>query len=534
MARHCPPSPIAGSEAELAAVAAALGAREVTGFSRAEAALLEGAGPAPRDAVTAARDAIAAGQDPLGDAFCRLRSAAVRRRAGATYTPATLVGSMVDWCSARVTPARVVDPGCGSARFLVAAAPRFRDAVLLGIEKDPLAALTARAHLAACGLASRSRVRLEDYRAVELSPARGPTLFVGNPPYVRHHDIEPSWKRWLARQAAGLGLRASGLCGLHLHFYLATALHARAGDVGCFVTAAEWLDVNYGQLARQLLAGPLGLARVDVMRADAMPFADAQSTAAIAGFELGRSAATAAVRLDAPVGAPLEGGRLVPRAELAGAPRWTSLRRRRRPRPGWVELGELCRVHRGQVTGANKVWIASAHTPPLPPGVLWPTVTRARQLFEAGPTLASAAHLPRVVDLPRSLDAFGDHDRRLVDDFLQWARERGAHERFVARHRKPWWTVGLRAPAPILATYMARRPPAFVRNLAGARHINIAHGLYPREPMTDRALDALAAALNGAATLADGRTYAGGLTKFEPREMERLLVPDVTVISRAA
>jgi hypothetical protein len=24
----------------------------------------------------------------------------------------------------------------------------------------------------------------------------------------------------------------------------------------------------------------------------------------------------------------------------------------------------------------------------------------------------------------------------------------------------------------------------------------------------------------------DGRTYAGGLTKFEPREMERLLVPD--------
>ena len=24
----------------------------------------------------------------------------------------------------------------------------------------------------------------------------------------------------------------------------------------------------------------------------------------------------------------------------------------------------------------------------------------------------------------------------------------------------------------------------------------------------------------------DGRTYAGGLTKFEPREMERLAVPD--------
>ena len=101
----------------------------------------------------------------------------------------------------------------------------------------------------------------------------------------------------------------------------------------------------------------------------------------------------------------------------------------------------------------------------------------------------------------------------------------GASAGFVAQNRKAWWSVGLREPAPILATYMARRPPAFVRNLAGARHINIAHGLYPREPMTTGALDALARYLAGATSLADGRTYAGGLTKFEPKEMERLLVP---------
>jgi hypothetical protein len=73
---------------------------------------------------------------------------------------------------------------------------------------------------------------------------------------------------------------------------------------------------------------------------------------------------------------------------------------------------------------------------------------------------------------------------------------------------------------------MARRPPAFVRNLAGARHVNIAHGIYPREPMSVEMLDALARHLARSVDLAEGRTYAGGLTKFEPREMERLLVPD--------
>jgi hypothetical protein len=72
---------------------------------------------------------------------------------------------------------------------------------------------------------------------------------------------------------------------------------------------------------------------------------------------------------------------------------------------------------------------------------------------------------------------------------------------------------------------MARRPPAFVRNLADARHINIAHGIYPREHMDDATLDRLASSLRGAVDLGQGRTYAGGLTKFEPREMERIPVP---------
>jgi adenine-specific DNA-methyltransferase len=72
---------------------------------------------------------------------------------------------------------------------------------------------------------------------------------------------------------------------------------------------------------------------------------------------------------------------------------------------------------------------------------------------------------------------------------------------------------------------MARRPPAFVRNTAGVAHLNIAHGLYPREPLADGVLDRLAAHLRGSVTLGQGRVYAGGLTKFEPGEMERLPVP---------
>ena len=130
-----------------------------------------------------------------------------------------------------------------------------------------------------------------------------------------------------------------------------------------------------------------------------------------------------------------------------------------------------------------------------------------------------------MIDLPVDLDRFQGSERRAIDRFLDRARSLGAHAGYIARNRRAWWSVGLREPAEILATYMARRPPAFVRNTSAVRHINIAHGLYPREPLPDRVLDRLTEYLATATRLDDGRTYSGGLTKFEPREMERLLVP---------
>lgn len=72
---------------------------------------------------------------------------------------------------------------------------------------------------------------------------------------------------------------------------------------------------------------------------------------------------------------------------------------------------------------------------------------------------------------------------------------------------------------------MGRRPPAFVRNLCGARHINIAHGLYPLDNLSDETLNKLTVYLRENVSLRNGRTYAGGLTKFEPKELERVLVP---------
>lgn len=523
------------TEAALLALSVALGAKDVGDWSDGEVSLCRNLPAVPPALVRQFRDRIAAGDDPLGELFCVLRPPPVRRLQGATFTPPAIVSAMLDWVSPPC-PNRVVDPGLGSGRFAVAAGRRFPKACLLGIESDPLPAAIARANLAAAGLASRSRVVVGDYRYARVPAFPGKTLFIGNPPYVRHHLLDAAGKKWLVEEAARRGLTASQLAGLHVHFFLATLAKASPGDVGVFITAAEWLDVNYGSLVRELFLGALGGKQIFVIEPKAMPFPDADTTAAVTAFEVGSRPKSVRLRRIEAIDdlRNINSGRLVRRERLETERRWSHLARGcRRPPDGYIELGELCRVHRGQVTGANKVWIEGPHSSGLPQSVFFPTVTKARELFRAGVVLDDASKLRRVIDLPLELDVFDGPERRAIDRFLAMARRLGVHEMYVASNRKAWWSVGLRQPAPVLATYMARRPPAFVRNLADARHLNIAHGLYPREPLGDTILRNLVEYLSKSTRMSEGRTYAGGLTKFEPREMERIFVPAPELLAKA-
>lgn len=484
--------------------------------------------------LTAVRKAILAGCDPLGDAFLRLRSPLERRPAGAVYTPHPIVESMMSWLSSQGTPDRIVDPGAGSGRFVMAAGKKFPDAELVGVEVDPLAALMLRANFHAHGWMQRATVLVEDYREVKLPVFAGVTAFIGNPPYVRHHDIGETWKAWYAARFSEFGIKASGLAGLHLHFFLQTRLLAKEGDIGAFITSAEWLDVNYGSALRRLLIDELGGLALHVLAPTVEAFPGTASTAAITCFRVGETQVPMRVR-SVPTLELLNGlskGQEIARDKFQTEKRWSIIVRPTTTyTSGEIELGELFRVHRGQVTGANNIWIAGEHAAELPDSIKIASVTKAKDLIDAGENLQCAKALRRVVDIPADLEEFDRHEQRHINAFLAWAKMQGADQSYTAQHRKAWWSVGLKDPAPILCTYMARRPPQFTLNACGARHINIAHGLYPRQQLSPAVLATLVAWLNKNVSTDSGRTYSGGLTKFEPREIERLHIPRLETLT---
>lgn len=465
--------------------------------------------------------------DAAGAAVCLDMGSDARRHQGITLTPEWLVDLMLQRLAQQGAFDNIVDAGAGSGRFCIRAARLFPHARIWAVERSEEMCAALRANLAIEGLSRRVAVVQGDFRDAPLA-LTGRTAFVGNPPFVRHHDIEPIWKPWYTSTMAAWGIKASQLAGLHLHFMARAAQLARVGDHVCLVTSAEWLDNGYGSAWRALLSAPgqpLSLTGLWVAPPEAPVFPDALVSAVVFEARCGHTGSD--VALGTLAGRALDTARVLPRAELQSAARWTALCQSELDAPSeGIELGEIFRITRGQVTGLNDAWVLPLGSILLPPSLTLPAVTKAREIIDGTVESPDALdRLRRVPNLPVDLGSLAAPDRVRVDAFLELARAQGAPDGYVAQQRRAWHALDLRAAPVAFVSYMGRRPPVFRTNPHGATYLNIAHGLYARQAMPAAQLQRVLGHLNSHTRMGAGRMYGGGMAKFEPSDIARLRLP---------
>lgn len=472
------------------------------------------------------RHALAEGADPLGDAWMRLNATELRRGHGETYTPGIIVNEMLERAELALRPETIVDCGSGSGRFAVAAAKRFPEAKVIAVDSSADAVLMCRANAFALGLSGRIDTRMSDFLTASLD-ANGPTLWIGNPPYVRHHDLSIEMKLWWKETASKWNLKPSRLAGLHLYFLLAAARRMKSGDYGIFVTSAEWMDVNYGEAARQLLTQHIPLSYLHAYDRRTSLFEGTNTTSVV--FECSAIEASESKEVLVVNSEGVEKNVLLD--EFSHEKKWSRIiaNQNKHHSPAGnklVPLGSFVRVHRGTVTGNNTFWVRRSEELCDAPGSLtMPIVSRAYELMGECTAQKNPERLKRLITLPENIETLNGRERAFAERIVREGLELRINEGYIASHRKAWWSVKAAEVPPVLMTYMGRSRPSFVINKHRLSMLNVVHGLYPKVPLTDRALENLVNYLNANVSLDDGRMYAGGLVKFEPKETEAILVP---------
>lgn len=475
------------------------------------------------------------------------RSAAERNTMGQFATPSALAHEILAQAKLRCQTkdkVRFLDPAIGTGAFYSALRNVFAPSQVAearGYEIDPHYGEPAAELWKGTGL----DLRIQDF--TEAALPTGESLFdliVCNPPYVRHHHLDGAKKgRLRARAISSAGVEISGLAGLYCYFLTLCHGWMAPGALAGWLVPSEFMDVNYGVAVKRYLLRSVTLLHIHRFDPTEVQFGDALVSSAVVWFRNEKPPAQHRVRMT--FGGTLsepKTERAVAASELLTTRKWT------RFPSGVVDDGngaptmsDFFHIKRGLATGDNKFFILEEEEirrRNLPWDAFRPILPSPRDILDDEVPCDAKGNpaLPRrrfLLDCRLSSTQIRN-DLPELWKYLEEGRERGVADRYICRHRKPWYAQESRPAAPFVCTYLGRkgsgreRPFRFILNRSRATAPNVYLMLYPTENVAramakDNALHEKAwKALNSIrpeALLGEGRVYGGGLHKLEPREL---------------
>lgn len=448
----------------------------------------------------------------------------------------------------------MLDPTCGEAVFLEAAAARLRalgadDAAaveqLSGVDLHRPSLDASVEVLGPHG--ARANLVCADFFEVPTPAQIGDRIgwqdaVIGNPPFIRYQRHRGMARKRSVTAALAQGVRLSGLASS----WAATLVHASAflkpdGRLA-MVLPAELLTVGYAEPIRRWLRQRFAV--VNLVLFERLQFRGAsEQVVLLVAHGTGPSAPFCLHHVrDSDDLADLH-----PLDSVGASPadegKWSELVLPLETRQLLAEVGRRMAPleaygtpELGTVTGANDYFALSEET------------RRAHGLREAHLKRISppgTRHLRGLEFSARDWDALRRAGERVwllhpkpnargrgLAAYLERGVELGVPRAYKCSVRDPWWRPPAVPVPDLFFTYMSHLFPRLITNAARVTFLNSMHGIRLRAGVPPESAQALPLLVLNSATMlgaeVTGRSYGGGILKMEPREAARLpvLAPD--------
>lgn len=452
-----------------------------------------------------------------------------RKKYAQFFTPPAIAKFMVEWVLKGSSSGSAFDPAFGLGAFFENA-PKGCEFSGCDVDHKIIEYFNENTEL------KPKKIECEDY-LLRFGERR--SGIVCNPPYLR-------FQKFMNRNAVfsafndRLGVRLSGYTNIASAFLVKSISELTADGRLAYILPSEFLNAGYGELVKRWLVRGAHLDSIIEVACEKDAFEEVITSVCIVLYDAARKIDAVSFRKvasmnDFPSVLKQDPISKVKVRELDAKAKWgvyfTQESERVVPNGNLLQpLSAYGHFSRGIATGANEFFILSSSERKrigLSDDVCLPCVTKSCQLTKR---TFSDSDFVALVERGEHVYLFSpgtDPDESSLS-YIREGERRGFHERFITKHRKPWYKTENRGVAPLLLNVFSRTGYKIVRNYSSALSLTNFHCFYPNgigRKYVDWLFLYLQSKIGRKIVSLAKRKYGNALDKFEPNDLNGALVP---------
>ncbi len=362
-------------------------------------------------------------------------------------------------------------------------------------------------------------------------------VIVCNPPYLKFHDYDNV--TYVPDVNEHLGTKLNGFTNLYTLFLLKSIAQLQEGGRLAYIIPSEFLNSDYGVEVKRALIKSKTLKHIVVVDFTKCAFDDALTTACILLCENAKSDTVRFSTLTdiKKLNECLEEYKEYSIKELDVDIKWKTYYEKGNSIKyhHLVPFSNFARVSRGIATGANDYFTfkqSKIDDFNIPKDCLIPCICKA---IDAPKTFFTLNDFERLADRNKTVYLFNgcvNNYHSSINRYIKLGEQMGINKRYLTASRTPWYSIENRPPAPIWVSVFNRKGLRFVRNEANICNLTTFHGVYPKQGIdTDVLFAYLITDVAKEIFLDNSRQYGNGLVKFEPNDLNKGKVADLSLLT---